>query len=213
MNKCLFTGKNLYEVVPIQEYTNNINGYLPKSTCIDFGQNIVLPVISDTDKGPGIVIKDNNSPFAEVKLPDEIDYSIYESDKILDFTDSKTMKEFMDKQTLLHKLEKDVLSSPDNIFSPQIEKEDAPAMKLLKQAVISKNIDLDKYESRFGSNYSNDKRLFNKNNISLSMITRVCDALDIKATLTLEDQNGDIANPMREKISIEITEQGGESYE
>ena len=212
MQKCLPTGTSILDVVPIEEYSRNPGSYLPKSTAIDFGQNIVLPVISESDKGPGIIIK-SNSPFARIQIPDGYDCSKYSKDNVIDFTDSQNMAEFMQKQTLLHQLEKDVLSSPDNIFNPSVEVDDSPAMQLLKEAVAQKHIDLDKYEARFGSNYANDKRLFNKSTISMPMLVRLCNALDIKATLTLEDAEGDIANPMGSTMSIEITEQGGDVNE
>ena len=77
-------------------------------------------------------------------------------------------------------------------------------MKGMKEAVIAKNIDLDKYEHRFGSNYNNDKRLFNKNNISLPMIKRLSKALDMKATLILEDASPDVPNPIGKKIVIDV---------
>ena len=212
MQMCLPTGTSILDVVSIEEYTRNPNSYLPKSTAIDFGQDIVLPVINETDKGPGIVFKPN-SPFARVQIPDGCDCTIYSKNNVIDFTNSHDMAEFMQKQSLLHQLEKDVLSSPDNIFNPAVEVDDSPAMQLLKEAVSQKHIDLDKYEARFGSNYANDKRLFNKNTISMPMLVRLCNALDIKATLTLEDREGDIANPMGTTMSIEITEQGGDINE
>lgn len=212
MQMCLPTGTSILDVVPIEEYYRNPGSYLPKSTAIDFGQDIVLPVINENDKGLGIIIK-NNSPFAKVQIPDGYDCAIYSKRNVIDFTNSQDMAEFMQKQSLLHQLEKDVLSSPDNIFAPAVETDDSPAMQLLKEAVSQKHIDLDKYEARFGSNYANDKRLFNKNTISMPMLVRLCNALDIKATLTLEDAEGDIANPMGTSMSIEITEQGGDINE
>ena len=45
------------------------------------------------------------------------------------------------------------------------------------------------------------------------MLVRMCDALDIKATLTLQDKDNDVANPMGETISVEITGQGGDANE
>ena len=78
-------------------------------------------------------------------------------------------------------------------------------MKALKTAVLEKRIDLDKYEPRFGSNYNNDKRLFNKNTISLSMTKRLCEALDIKATLILEDKSPDVPNPIGRTIKVDLT--------
>lgn len=213
MNRCLPTDTCLFDVVPIDEYVNNPGSYLPKSTAIDFGQDLILPVINEADRGPGIIIKNNDSPFAYVKTPTGYDYSKYQRDNMIDFTSSQDMSSFMEKQSLLYKLEKDILSNPDNIFTPAPDTDDAPAMKILKEAVIDKHIDLDKYEPRFGSNYANDKRLFNKQNISLPMLVRVCNALDIKATLTLEDQSEEVANPIGRSISIEITSQGGDGNE
>lgn len=213
MNKCLPTDTCLLDVVPIDEYSRNPGSYLSKSTAIDFGGDHIFPIINDMDKGPGIIIKNNESPFAYVRTPEGADLSIYEREKMIDFTDSKDMASFMSKQSLMYKLEKDILSSPDNIFAPAPDTDDSPAMQLLKKAVTDKHIDLDKYEPRFGSNYANDKRLFNKSNISLPMLVRMCDALDIKATLTLQDKDNDIANPMGETISVEITGQGGDANE
>ena len=210
MQKCLYTGDKLLDVVPIDEYYRSPNSYVSKGTAVDIGQDHVFPVISDIDKGPGIVIKPGK-PIAICKNTDSGEMEKYESEKVIDFSNSKNVEEFMEKQTLLHQLEKDVLSNPDNIFAPEVDPSEAPAMQLLKKAVSSKHIDLDKYEPRFGSNYANDKRLFNKPSISMQMLTRVCNALDIKATLTLEDQDGDIANPMgpENKMSIELTNAGG----
>lgn len=210
MQKFLYTGDKLLDVVPIGDYFRSPNFYVSKGTAIDIGQDHVFPVISDIDKTPGIVIKPGK-PIAFCKNTDMPEMEKYETSKVIDFSNSKDAKEFMEKQTLLHQLEKDVLSNPDNIFSPETDSSEAPAMQLLKKAVCSKHIDLDKYEPRFGSNYANDKRLFNKPSISMQMLTRVCNALDIKATLTLEDQEGDIANPMgpENKMSIELTNAGG----
>ena len=212
MQMWLPTGTSILDVVPVEEYSRNPGSYLPKSTAIDFGQDIVLPVINESDKGPGVVFRPS-CPFVKVQIPDGQDCSIYSKSNVIDFTNSRNMEEFMQKQSLLHQLEKDVLSSPDNIFSPVVEVDDSPAMQLLKEAVSQKHIDLDKYEPRFGSNYANDKRLFNKNTISMPMLVRLCNALDIKATLTLEDREGDIANPMGTTMSVEITEQGGDINE
>ena len=101
----------------------------------------------------------------------------------------------------------------DTDFDGINDDEDSNEMKGMKEAVIAKHIDLDKYEHRFGSNYNNDKRLFNKHTISLPMIKRLCNALDMKATLVIEDANSDVPNPIGKKITIDVisNDEEGES--
>ena len=43
------------------------------------------------------------------------------------------------------------------------------------------------------------------------MLVRMCNALDIKATLTLEDKNRDVPNPINKSISVEITTEDSDS--
>ena len=77
-------------------------------------------------------------------------------------------------------------------------------MVALKTAVNNKHIDLDKYEHRFGENYANDKRLFNKNNISLGKMKTIANALDMDITLTIKDVP-DAPNPIGEVIEVKLT--------
>lgn len=101
--------------------------------------------------------------------------------------------------------EHDILESPDNIFQPRPTDNDAPAMYALKQATCEKRIDIDKYEHRFGVNFNNDKRVYNKHDITLKMLTRMCDNLDMEAVLTLRDKSPDVPNPIGHSISITLT--------
>ena len=102
--------------------------------------------------------------------------------------------------------EKEILTNPDNIFIPTISEKDSPAMRGLKQAIIEKRIDIDKYQDRFGKeNFPNDKRKFKDTDITMFMMNRMNKALDIKATLILEDKSPDVPNPIGRKISIDLT--------
>ena len=135
----------------------------------------------------------------------------YSADKVIDYGKAKNIKEFIETQDMVKELEKNILTSSDNIFIPAEDPNDSPAMKALKEAVTNKKIDLNKYEPRFGANFNNDKRIFSKENISLPMLVRMCNALDIKATLTLEDKNRDVPNPINKSISVEITTEDSDS--
>lgn len=198
----------LYEVADIEHYVKHQDAYLNGYTAVDIGQDMIYPVIPSTSTDAGIVIR-RNAPFNYVRRPDENNAVQYNRSNMIDYRDAANYKEFAEKQNMVRELEKDILTSPDNIYVPPEDPDDSPAMKALKQAVIAKHIDLDKYEPRFGSNYNNDKRIFNKPNISLPMIVRIANALDIKASLTLEDQTTDsgdtVPNPMGNSITVELT--------
>ena len=56
------------------------------------------------------------------------------------------------------------------------------------------------------ANFNNDKRLIKKNSITFGKLRNICNALDIRATLTLEDKTGDIPNPMGTRIEVCLTD-------
>lgn len=198
----------LMEVAPIDKYIKNPNAYLGGYTAIDAGLPYIYPVISINSTKPGVVIR-KNAPFVYVRKPQEEEAEQYKRDNMIDYSKARNYREFLEAQNMVRELEKDILTSPDSIYTPPEDPEDSAAMTAMKQAVTEKHIDLDKYEPRFGANYNNDKRTFNKNTISLAKIIRICNALDIKATLTLEDQmdeDGNMPpNPIGRAISVELT--------
>lgn len=203
MDKKMRIGDKIYDVTTLEEYTSNKEAYIPQYTAIqDPYTKLVLPVKNRYDNGPGIVVGTGVSYVTE---PEPEDRDEYRDLKIIDFGNMKSIHDMMEKQNVVKSLERDILTSPDNIFTPKIFDDDSPEMKALKTAVLDKQIDLDKYEPRFGSNYNNDKRLFNKPTISLSMLKRVCDAIDIEATLTLRDKSDDVPNPMGRTIEVKLT--------
>lgn len=206
----------LCEVVDIDQYNKNKDAYLPGYVAIDIGVgDYIYPVVPFTSNDPGIYVR-QNAPFSYVRDPEPGEDEQYKKSSMIDYGDASSFKEFVDKQNMVRELENDILSSKDNIFSPAIDPDDSPAMTALKEAVIQKQFDLDKYEPRFGSNYANDRRIFTKNDISMKMLVRMCNALDIKATLVLDNQEsdlGDIPNPMEGPISVELTSRSLEESE
>lgn len=203
MNKKMRIGDKIYDVTTLDHYSNFKDAYMSQYTAIyDADTNLVLPIKNRYDNGPGIMIGTGIAYIDEPELEIRDEYS---DNGIIDFDNSKSIHDMMEKQKVVRSLERDILTSPDNIFTPKIFDDDSPEMKALKNAVLGKHIDLDKYEPRFGSNYNNDKRLFNKNTISLSMLKRVCEALDIEATLTLTDKSEDVPNPMGQTIEVKLT--------
>lgn len=206
----IFINGKKYEVEDLENYVKNPDAYINGFTAIDIGQQYIYPIIHSNSTSPGIYIKPN-SPILYAVDPPEDEAEQYRRENMIDYNKADSFKEFIETQTMVRELEKDILTSPDNIYVPPEDENDSPAMKALKQAITDKHIDLDKYEPRFGSNYSNDKRIFNKNNISMQMLVRMCNATDIKASLTLEDQSEDVANPMGSVITVELTSKNNES--
>lgn len=203
MNKKKRIFDKIYEVTTLDDYIEHKDAYISQYTAIhDSDTKLVLPIKNKFESGAGIVVGNGVSYIDE---PNKEEFNEYTDNDIIDFDNSKSIHDMIEKQKAVRSLERDILTSPDNIFTPKIFDDDSAEMKALKNAVLDKHIDLDKYEPRFGSNYNNDKRLFNKNTISLSMLKRVCEALDIEATLTLSDKSDDVPNPMGKTIEVKLT--------
>ena len=133
----------------------------------------------------------------------------YQQENVINFEDVSSLRESIEKQAALEQAERSILISPDNIFTPLPQENDTPEMSVLKKAITRKNIDIDNYKQRFGSDYNNDKRLFDQSSITFFKLKRVCEIFDIKATLILEDKPG-APNPIGEKLSAVITREGNE---
>lgn len=201
----------LCDVAKLEEYVKNPDLYIQGHIAIELDQtDYILPVINN-NSGPSDIGIEVGNTISRVRLPvtDE-DKEEYNKGRLVDFNKATSMTELINMQETVIDMEKDILTNPDNISVYQISEKDTPAMRLLKEAVNAKHINLDSYDYRFGSNYNNDKRIFNKNNVSLAMMERMANALDMKLTLTLQDVSDDVANPIGKPMSIDVT---GGNYE
>lgn len=200
-------GNKLYDVTTLEEYTKNPDLFLNGHVAINDESGYVLPVLNSNSpsNAVGIIV---GPVFSKINLPSGEECDKYNSDRVIDFNKAESYKQLVAMQNAVMDMEKEIITNPDNTSHYPIKEDDSPAMRLLKEAVNSKHINLDNYEHRFGSNYNNDKRTFNKSNVSLGMLERMATALDMKLTLTLRDVSEEIANPIGHPISIDIT--GGE---
>ena len=196
----------LLNVVTYEEFTKNLELNANYSTAVQMG-DMILPVRSPTEPTlPGIRI---NGPLYEITKPDPNDEQ-YKASNMIDLSDVTKMEDLIKKQGMIRDIEQEILTSPDNITVPNISSLDSPEMRGLKEAIIAKHIDFDKYSDRFGSNFANDKRILKTNSITQKMLKRILRNIDVKATLILEDTSPNVANPMGKKIEIDITENGEE---
>lgn len=203
-----------YSLVDINNYKRFADTYQGDRPAVVICDEYICPIITESDKSSyGINIK-SNQMFSIARFPNKSSeqynqYTMSGNKTAVDLRKKHSIAGYLDGIGKMEKNETDIITNPDNIFQPKPGENDSPAMTILKQAVCEKHIDIDKYDMRFGANFNNDKRLFNKETISLPMLVRLCDGLDVKATLTLEDKDENTPNPIGRKISIELT--GGSS--
>ena len=194
-----------YNVVPYKDYCENPDLNRNYSTAVEMeidGKKKILPVRSPSDTSPGIYDK---GWYDEILPPEESDVQ-YDPNNVLDLSSVKNMEELIHIQDRVRDIEREILTSPDDITRPNISSLDSPEMRAVKEAIIAKHMDINKYSERFGSNFANDKRILKTNTITQKMMKRLLTNIDVKATLILEDTSPDVANPMGKKIEIVITD-------
>lgn len=199
-----------YNVITYADYCNYPELNKNYSTAVEIninGKTKILPVRSPSETSPGIY---DNGSFDSIIEPDPEDTQ-YNLDNVLDLSNIKNMEDLMQMQDRVRDIEKEILTSPDDITIPNISSLDSPEMRAVKEAIIAKHMDINKYSERFGSNFANDKRILKTNNITQKMMKRLLSNIDVKATLILEDTSPDVANPMGKKIEIVITDDNDDS--
>lgn len=204
MKKSKVEGRIL-AVASYEEYVNNPELYANTGTGVQIerdGVQYVLPHRNTayTPDRPGVY---DCGPINMFTFPTDENKAEY-TGEIIDLGDVKNISELTQKMDYLKNMEREILTSPDSIFTPVASENDSPIMRGLKEAVIAKNIDLDKYADRFGDNYPNDKRQFKREDITLFMFNRMCQNLDMKAKLIIEDSSSDAINPIGRQIVIDL---------
>lgn len=194
-------GDAVYDVISIEEYYRDPNAY-GSYTSIKGNDGYIYPIRTKTDNRPGFYPTGGLDFF---KIPTGGESGIYTQHNIINFKDASSLREVILCQQKLMSAEKSILTSIDNLFTPEIHENDTPEMKAMKQAIIDKRIDLDKYEPRFGPNYNNDKRLLKKNSITFGKMRDISNALDIKVSIVIEDAAPDVPNPIGRVITAELT--------
>ena len=170
----------------------------------DNGETYILPYRSASQKM-------DKSGVYPVSVKGGIDLIMYptkhKSDyqpEVIDFSNNENIREYYNKIDKVRDIERDILTSPDNVFTPHTSESDSPEMRGLKEAIKAKHIDIDKYADRFGENFPNDKRKMKDDKITLFLLKRMCECLDMKAELIISDANPDVPNPIGHSIHIAI---------
>lgn len=202
MKKAEIDGK-LYNITQIDEYTDHQDLYNSKFTAIERPGECVLPIRNrTTDTGPGVYYQ-SGAMVAMVEKPN--DMAEYGTDKIIDFTNPKSIGEVFEKQQIIRDIQDEIMTTSDNILCLKIGDKTTPEMKALKTAINLKRIDTKQYEDRFDQ-FQNDMRLLKGDSITLGKLISISNALDISVDITLRDRDANTPNPMNQTIVIDLTE-------
>lgn len=200
----------LLDVVPEEKYLKHPELYRNTNTTIEYvsedGTKYILPhrVKSDTRYGvydAGCVI------FVNAPNKDDEEYNkyLYENNNIIDYKDIKSATDLVKKQTKLKEMESNVLMNNGNTFTPTVSDMDTAEMQCLKEAILAKNIDIDKYAHKFGENFLNDKRLFKGHTITMKKLISISEKLDLEVELRIRDTSNSVPNPMGTEIRKVLT--------
>ena len=176
LRKAFLDGK-VVNVVSYNELNKHRELYEEQSTGITVKtdtESYILPYRNcSVQSAPGVypLCKDKGLDLFVFPINDEdkVDYQ----PEVIDFGNSVSMQEYLARQDRFKDIERDILTNPDNIFTPKPGPNDTPEMKGLKEAVAAKKIDIDKYADRFGDNFSNAKRKMRDESVSLLLLKRI----------------------------------------
>ena len=161
---------------------------------------------------PGAYI---HNKFSFVVYPDEDKLENYEMTEknSVDFSDKKSMESFMTATDKMHDLQNQMLETTgengETIYKPVMMEDDSPEMRALKTCIELKHMDLDKYASRFGVNYPNDKRKLKDSEITSFLLKRVASNIDIEVDMVFRDKSGNIPNPMGKTVVVNMVPGNG----
>ena len=91
------------------------------------------------------------------------------------------------------------------IFVPEIHPDDDALKRIIKEAIIKKRVDINRYKCKLTEKYAltNLKSaLVGKTKMSITAFTIWCDLLELDYTITIEDNGLDTINPLPEPILI-----------
>ena len=201
----------VYEMVDLETYGKSPKSYLGRDDVgIEIrdknGKTLVLPLrekYSGNPISPGVY---NAGAIDFILMPDQASYNKYIPEQTISLSNTMDAKRMIEAGNALEKLDEPFITTPDNITKIPVTSMDEPEMKCLKTAINEKHVDLDKYSGRFGSNYPNDKRQLKNNQVTLNIIKRFCNNMDMEAVLTIRDKRPDVPNPLKKDISVSLTD-------
>ena len=201
----------LQNMVTIKQFVSSPFSYEPNKTVIDNGNNLMLPLITQSayEKGKTGIYIDPNSFIHPFNMPEEKDLDKYNIEKnkenIIDFSDCSNYHDVISKQKAIKEVRSELMTNADHISYYPVNDNDTKLMSGLKRAINSKECDINCYEQNFNGNFLNNVRILNGNSITDKKTIEFGNAMDIKVTIRFEDKNPDVPNPMGKVIEVELT--------
>ena len=118
---------------------------------------------------------------------------------------STTANDIIDK---INKKEVEVFVMPESskAFCPEITENDDILKRLMKQAIIDKGIDIDRFKYRFidkNALFNFKQVLKGDNRLSMLLFDRGAEAFNLKYTITLSEDSGDVIGiPLKKPIVV-----------
>lgn len=196
---------SIYDIMTYEEYTKIKNSCPTNNVAIRYskdGHNYVLPAkgkYNESTTTPGVY---NAGPIDFIITPSESNQDQYTPLKEINISNKNSIKEILEKEEVISRMNEPWITSPDNITKFPICDDDQPEMKALKQALNAKKIDFDKYASRFGPNFPNDKRQLKNKSATLNIIKRFCDNCDLECEIVFRDKSSNVPNPLGNNVEI-----------
>jgi len=219
-DKVAAIGGKIYNVYSHENFIEN-KGILAEDdqTAVEIerdGKVMILPVRSQSSNGsmekPGVYCHGPLNFFSFPKTGEEEqvfspeDTLVFDLGNITDMQQYITEKERFD--TSVNRL-LETSDTCDDIFTPPLLDSDSGEMRALKECILAKRIDLDKYSERFGENYPNDKRKLKDDNITSFLLKRMCTNLDIEVDMVFRDASDNAPNPMNKVIVVNMVPGNG----
>lgn len=199
--KANINGK-LYDVLTSKEYFEQGELYDYKTTAI-LDNGFLYPLRKKNRLGSGCGAFMITKDVLKLVDPTEEEKEIYRAKEVIDLTSTSSMVEMIEKQSKFRNMERQILCDVDNIYKPVITESDTPHARALKEAIIAKRIDINKYKHRIPT-ICNDKRTFAQPNITMYKLLSTAKALDIDVQLILKDKSPDVPNPMGKEIVVDL---------
>lgn len=219
-DKVAAIGGKVYNVYNYENFKNNKEILADdEQTAVEIqkdGNSYILPVRTQNGNSnmekPGIYC---NGPINFLSFPkNEQEQQLYTPNDnfIFDINNVENMQQYItEKERFDNSVNKllETSETDDDIFTPPLLETDSGEMRALKECILAKKIDLDKYSERFGENYPNDKRKLKDDNITSYLMKRMCNNLDIEVDMIFRDSSDGIPNPMNKTITVNLVPGNG----